>query len=63
MVGRTILKVMEEHDFSRVALLPVASAKSIGSKVTFNGEEVTVVSIEEALAARPHVALFSAGGA
>ena len=62
MVGRTILKVMEEHDFPVSTLLPVASAKSVGSTVKFNGEEVTVVSIEDALAARPHVALFSAGG-
>ena len=63
MVGRTMLKVMEEHAFPVARLLPVASAKSVGSTVSFNGEEVTVVSIEDALAARPHVALFSAGGA
>jgi len=62
MVGRTILKVMEEHDFPVSTLLPVASAKSVGSTVKFNGEKVAVVSIEDALAARPHVALFSAGG-
>ena len=62
MVGRTILKVMEEHHFPVSRLLPVASAKSVGNKVTFNGQEVTVVSIDDALAARPHVALFSAGG-
>ena len=62
MVGRTMLKVMEERNFPVSRLLPVASAKSVGSKVTFKGEEVTVVSIEDALAARPHVALFSAGG-
>ena len=58
-----MLKVMEEHAFPVARLLPVASAKSVGSTVSFNGEEVTVVSIEDALAARPHVALFSAGGA
>ena len=63
MVGRTMLKVMEEHAFPVARLLPVASAKSVGSTVSFKGEEVTVVSIEDALAARPHVALFSAGGA
>ena len=62
MVGRTMLKVMEERDFPVSRLLPVASARSVGSKVTFNGKEVTVVSIEDALAARPQVALFSAGG-
>ena len=58
-----MLKVMEEHAFPVARLLPVASAKSVGSTVSFKGEEVTVVSIEDALAARPHVALFSAGGA
>ena len=62
MVGRTMLAVLEARDFPVATLLPVASARSVGSTVSFRGEEVEVVSIEEALAQKPHVALFSAGG-
>ena len=62
MVGRTMLRVMEERDFPVARLLPVASSKSVGSTVPFKGEEVTVVSMEDALKQAPHVALFSAGG-
>jgi aspartate-semialdehyde dehydrogenase len=62
MVGRTMLSVLEARNFPVATLLPVASARSVGSTVTFRGEEVEVVSIEDALAQKPHVALFSAGG-
>ena len=63
MVGRTMLDVLEARDFPVACLLPVASAQSVGKTVRFNGEEVVVMSIEDALAQTPHVALFSAGGA
>ncbi len=63
MVGRTMLDVLEARDFPVACLLPVASAQSVGKTVRFNGEEVAVISIEDALAQTPHVALFSAGGA
>lgn len=62
MVGRTMLSVLEARNFPVATLLPVASARSVGSTVTFRGQEVEVVSIEDALAQKPHVALFSAGG-
>ena len=62
MVGRTMLAVLEARKFPIATLLPVASQRSVGSTVTFRGKEVKVVSIEEALAQKPHVALFSAGG-
>ena len=63
MVGRTMLDVLEARDFPVARLLPVASAQSVGKTVRFNGEEVAVMSIEDALTQTPHVALFSAGGA
>ena len=63
MVGRTMLAVLEDRGFPVARLLPVASAKSVGTTVTFQGEDVEVISMEDALAQRPHVALFSAGGA
>src|SRR5207237_3019883 len=43
-------------------LLPVASAKSVGKEITFKGKTYKVVSMEDAIAAKPDVALFSAGG-
>ena len=62
MVGRTMLAVLEDRGFPVARLLPVASAKSVGTTVTFQGEDVEVISMEDALDQRPHVALFSAGG-
>lgn len=62
MVGQVILKVLAERNFPVTELLPVASARSVGKKVAFGGREWTVISIEEALAASPDIALFSAGG-
>lgn len=63
MVGQIILKVLAERNFPVTELLPVASQRSVGSKVTFGGQEWTVISLEDAVNAAPDVALFSAGGA
>ncbi|MBI1267223.1 MAG: aspartate-semialdehyde dehydrogenase [Cryomorphaceae bacterium] len=62
MVGRTMLKVLEERNFPISMLLPVASERSVGSTVRFNEADVNVVSMEEAIAQKPDLALFSAGG-
>ncbi|MBO4427075.1 MAG: aspartate-semialdehyde dehydrogenase [Bacteroidales bacterium] len=62
LVGTRMLQVLEERHFPVTELLPVASEKSIGRKVAFAGKEWTVVSAEEAIAAKPALALFSAGG-
>ena len=62
LVGTRMLQVLEERDFPVDELIPVASEKSIGRKVPFKGREWTVVSAEDAIAARPQLALFSAGG-
>ena len=63
MVGRTMLKVLEKRGFPVGTLIPVASARSVGKQVEFSGEHVEVVDLDTALAQKPHVALFSAGGA
>lgn len=63
LVGAVILKVLEERQFLVSVLLPVASERSVGRTVRFAGSEVPVVSAETALAARPQIALFSAGAA
>lgn len=61
-VGEVMLKVLEERRFPVDELLAVASERSIGRTVRFRGKEVVVMGMEEAIAARPRIALFSAGG-
>ncbi len=63
MVGREMLKVLEERTPGISELIPVASERSIGSTVLFNGRETPVIGIAQALTLRPDYALFSAGGA
>ncbi|MFZ9660558.1 MAG: aspartate-semialdehyde dehydrogenase [Chitinophagaceae bacterium] len=62
LVGTKMLQVLEERNFPVDELIPVASAASIGKEVTFKGRSYKVVSAEDAIAAKPNVALFSAGG-
>lgn len=61
LVGTVMLEVLAERHFPVTELYPVASEKSVGRKVRFNGREVEVVSASTAIAARPDIALFSAG--
>ncbi len=62
LVGSVILEVIEEAGLPYDEFLPVASARSVGKKVPLNGQEYTVIGLEEAVAAKPEVAIFSAGG-
>ena len=62
MVGGVMLKVLEERNFPVVELLPVASERSAGRTVRFKGKDVPVLDMEAAIAKRPDIALFSAGG-
>lgn len=62
LVGTRMLEVLEERHFPVTELLPVASERSVGRKVTFSGKEYTVISADEAIAAKPELAIFSAGG-
>jgi len=63
LVGSKMLEVLQERNFPVTELLPVASERSWGRKVFFQGKEWTVMSADEAIARRPVLALFSAGGA
>src|SRR5690606_9524528 len=63
MVGEVMLKVLEERNFPVNELLLVASERSIGKEIVFKGKIHKVIGLEEAVAERPHIALFSAGGA
>ncbi|MDY3503213.1 aspartate-semialdehyde dehydrogenase [Riemerella anatipestifer] len=62
MVGQVMLKVLEERDFPVTELIPVASEKSVGKKIKFKGAEYPIVSMEDAVAKQPAIAIFSAGG-
>jgi aspartate-semialdehyde dehydrogenase len=62
MVGRKVLQVLEERQFAVGELIPVASERSVGEKIYFKGDAYSVVSLETALAKKPQVAIFSAGG-
>lgn len=62
LVGTKILQVLEERNFPVTELIPVASEKSVGKEVTFKGKQYKIVSMTDAIAAKPAVALFSAGG-
>src|SRR6187402_3647125 len=62
LVGTKMLQVLAERNFPVTELIPVASEKSIGKEVEFKGKKYKVVSMTDAIAAKPDVALFSAGG-
>jgi aspartate-semialdehyde dehydrogenase len=62
LVGTKILEVLAERNFPVTELIPVASEKSVGKQIDFKGKKYTVHSMEQAIAAKPQIALFSAGG-
>ena len=62
LVGSKILQVLEERNFPVTELIPVASQKSIGKEISFKGKQYKVVSYQDAIAAKPSIAIFSAGG-
>jgi aspartate-semialdehyde dehydrogenase len=62
LVGTKMLQVLAERNFPVTELVPVASERSVGKEVEFKGEKYKVVSMADGIAAKPAVALFSAGG-
>lgn len=62
LVGTKMLQVLAERKFPVTELIPVASERSVGKEVEFMGKKFKVVSMQDAIAAKPAVALFSAGG-
>src|SRR3982751_6540475 len=62
LVGSKMLQVLAERNFPVTELIPVASERSIGKEVEFKGTKYKVVGYADAIAARPNVAIFSAGG-
>ena len=62
LVGSKMIEVLGEVNFPVGELVPCASERSVGKKVTFGGKEWTVVSLADGVASRPDIAIFSAGG-
>jgi len=62
LVGTVMLKILAERDFPVTTLIPVASERSVGKEIDFQGKKWSVVSMEMAIAMHPDIALFSAGG-
>ena len=63
LVGSVMVKVLEERTFRVTEFFPVASKRSVGRDVSFRGRTYKVISIDEAIAAKPNIVLFSAGSA
>ena len=61
LVGRKMIEVLLERNFPVSQLIPAASESSAGKEILFKGETVRVITLKQALALRPQIALFSAG--
>ncbi len=62
MVGQVMLSVLQERNFPLTELIPVASERSVGNKISYNNKEYIIISLQDAVNAKPDIALFSAGG-
>lgn len=62
LVGGEILEVLEERNFAFDKLLLVASERSVGKVMTYKGKDYTIIGLDEAVAEKPEIAIFSAGG-
>ncbi len=62
LVGTKMLQVLSERNFKFDELIVVASPKSVGMQITFKEKNYSIVSMENAIAAKPNIAIFSAGG-
>ena len=62
LVGSEMIKVLEERQLPITEFIPVASERSVGKKIKFNGKEYSIVSAQTAVSMKPAIALFSAGG-
>jgi len=62
LVGSKMLQVLAERNFPVTEIIPVASERSVGKEVAFKGKQYRVVSMQDGIAAKPAIAIFSAGG-
>jgi aspartate-semialdehyde dehydrogenase len=62
LVGTKMLQVLAQRNFPVTEIIPVASEKSVGKKIVFNQKEYSIVTMQQAIDAKPVIAIFSAGG-
>ena len=62
LVGTVMQEVLKERKFKITEFIPVASPRSVGKKIKFNGKTYKIVGMEEAISMQPDIAIFSAGG-
>ena len=62
VVGTVMLNLLDKRKFPVTEIIPVASERSVGNKIEFQGKKYSIVSLTEAVAMKPDIALFSAGG-
>jgi len=62
MVGQVMLQVLAARNFPITQLIPVASERSVGKQITYKQKAYTIYSMQDAIAAKPDIAIFSAGG-
>ena len=62
LVGSVMQEVLTERKFKITEFIPVASPRSVGKKIKFNGKTYKIVGMEEAISMQPDIAIFSAGG-
>ena len=62
MVGNVMLEVLAERNFEITELIPVASERSVGKQISYKNKNYTIVGLQDAVNAKPDIALFSAGG-
>ncbi|MFZ8802346.1 MAG: aspartate-semialdehyde dehydrogenase, partial [Candidatus Calescibacterium sp.] len=61
VVGREMVKILEERKFPVKELFLFASERSEGEEIEFNGEKVKVLALKEGNIPKVDIALFSAG--
>ena len=61
LVGQKMLQVLAEQNLQIDEIIVAASDKSIGKKVAYKDKELTLISMDQAVEARPDIAIFSAG--
>ena len=62
VVGTVMLSLLDKRKFPITQIIPVASEKSVGNQIRFQGKDYSIVSLKDAVAMKPDIALFSAGG-
>ncbi len=59
MVGEVMIQVLEERNFPLTEFIPVASERSVGKDIVFNGKNYKVVGLQTAVEMKPDIAIFS----